>query len=733
MAKFASKKVSARTFSRAFDQMCNFVAVSKVGRPAETIKGLVQFCFIEQLTGRFDGSSSVADHIDTVFGIRISETQIQAVIDEMVGSGILLRPSGTNLVLASGARADLLGKIQDAKTLEEKVKVKWIEEVAEKFPDLPIDRMWGTLRVYLSSAFNRHGLQAAALLDPTIDTPEDYSKSLSALLAEALNGVFEEKDREKARLAMSDFMAEIGSNPDRARYVTQLADGAFNFYTLEVDPEVAKLLRAKLSPMLLFLDTNFLFGILGLHNNLQVEVSHELIRAVKAHKLPFELRYHEETAQEMGNTILHYGGNLRSQHWSSGISRAAAKSRYLSGIELKYHEQNAKASIDPEEFLRPYEHFDVLLKDQGIRVFRSREDRQQACTDLYADYKKYLDEKRREKPYKTVFHDATVLDAVRQQRSKATSSIEAGALLITCDYWFYQFDRESARQNRNLACVLLPNIFWQILRPFVPSGTNFEKSFAETFALPEFRVVGSGASKACSKMLSLIASYRDVPEETALKMLSNDVLLKRLLATKDDVEFKACVEEAFVQENAALIEERAALAIQLEQERKDKDEREQTHREQVEKDRRERADLENRLTQTKAEADDLRKTVAQKQDEIEIARLETKRVSDERSAKEKEAQDEEKERRRAERRAHVLSVVSAILSSAVLTIIFEWSIRSLPWTWLINHPNSIGLRVSFSTFIAALALGAFITKWRTYCWGGGAFAVFLVILQILAR
>jgi hypothetical protein len=733
MAQFASKKI-ARTFSRAFEQMVNFVAISKVGSPADTIRGLVQFCFVEPQGQQFESSASIAEYIDTLFGIRIPDVQVQSALDEMAASRVLLRPAGTNFVLAHGVRTDLLGRIGDARALEDRVKKKWLEDVVKNHPNLPIDRMWSTLRIYLSNAFKRHGIQAAALLDPTVETAEDYSKSLSVLLDEAMKGVFEGKDQEVARQAISDFMADIASNPERARYITQLADGAFNFYTLEVAPEVTKLLRSKLSSMILFLDTNFLFGILGLHNNLQVEVSHELLRAVKEYKLPFDLRYHEETADEIRATILHYGGNLGSQHWSSALSRAAITARSLSGIELKYHEQNARSSIDPKDFLRPYEHFDVLLKDRGIRVYNPREDRRQACIDLYQDYNKFLVDKHRDKPYKTVYHDATVLDTVRQLRSKAPSSLEAAALLITCDYWLFQFDRDSVRQNKHLACVLLPNVFWQILRPFVPSGTNFEKAFAETFALPEFRVVGSGASKACSKMLALFATYKEIPEETALRMLSNDVLLERLLATKDDEEFKACVEEAFVHQNVLLIEEKAAIARQLEAERKEREEdarRGKLLKAQIEQNRKETESLVKELALVKREASNLATAVGNKEAEIEQARANINKAEGEKAAKELEVQSEVGIRQKAERRAKIMEYVSAVSISILAVISFELSVRFLPIRWLAIHKNTLGLRFSIGSLLVAIIFGLCVPKRRNIFLVAGAIPIVVGIYKML--
>ena len=160
---------------------------------------------------------------------------------------------------------------------------------------MPTDTAWTALRAYLARAFRRHGIQAAALLDPTVDTPVEHEPNLSVILDEAIAETGKEDPRGEIRATVAGFMAEVGTDADRTQYIAQLADGAFNFYTLEVPADLAEKLREQLHELTLFLDTNFLFGILDLHYNSQVEISHQLLRAVAEHKLPFKLRFHAET------------------------------------------------------------------------------------------------------------------------------------------------------------------------------------------------------------------------------------------------------------------------------------------------------------------------------------------------------------------------------------------------------------------------------------------------------
>lgn len=164
---------------------------------------------------------------------------------------------------------------------------------------------------------------------------------------------------------------------------------------------------------------------------------------------------------------------------------------------------------------------------------------------MHEEYKEFLASRgRTDKAYGTINHDAAVLDAVRHQRTTSKSTLRAGALLVTCDYLLYRFDWESARKGGHLPSVVLPNVLWQILRPYIQDDAAFDRSFAETFALPEFRAVASGGSKACSKMLSILVAYDDVPEETALSLMSNGVLLDQLRTIESDKEFEERVEAA---------------------------------------------------------------------------------------------------------------------------------------------------------------------------------------------
>jgi len=77
-------------------------------------------------------------------------------------------------------------------------------------------------------------------LDPTIDIAPEYSESLSFLLNEVIKDHFPKEQFQIAKKVVSAFLSSVGNHSDRAAYIGQLADGAFNYFALTVAPDVSK-------------------------------------------------------------------------------------------------------------------------------------------------------------------------------------------------------------------------------------------------------------------------------------------------------------------------------------------------------------------------------------------------------------------------------------------------------------------------------------------------------------
>src|SRR5215469_7504637 len=354
MTQYTHDLFKPGNFSLAFQQMCNFAAIAKTRNADETLRQLILQCFVVFPQEKFRNAAQLTDAI-TIFGLRMPEYQVQISLDHLIVDGSLQQREDSILILPNKDQMQMRKRIDTAKALEERVKQTWLESTSRRFPSLSPDQLWKGLQSYLARTFRCHGLQAAALLDNSLDIAPAYSESLRSLLAESLKETFSPELRAPAKDAILSFFVDLENRPEQVEYIAQLEDGVFNYFSLMVDPEVASRFQKKLNQLTLFLDTNFLFDILDIHERTYyVEVSNELLDIINKHKFPFRLRYHQETHREMRATIDRLGAELRAQERTQMYNRTT---NYLpavnsSRIDSKNLRQNGATPLDADSFLK---------------------------------------------------------------------------------------------------------------------------------------------------------------------------------------------------------------------------------------------------------------------------------------------------------------------------------------------------------------------------------------------
>ncbi len=715
---------------RVLEQLCNTAAVLETGMPNEVLEQLLLLHLAIDRDNEPTSIDALRESLHKVYGVAALPDDLRQVVDRLQTRGQVVVNSGEDIVLSAETLAGVREECSAGQALEERVRDAWLEEIRARELNIPGDLLWAALEEFIQSAFARHGMQTAILIDPGFATDDAHEVSLSALQNRAISKHLPPEDHDLAAELIAEFFARVGESRDRVRYVGRLADTAHAFFVLHVSPDVAHTMRSGLSPITVFLDTNFLFAFLGLHSDPFLEVSNRLVDAVSKYKLPVKLRYHEETAAELKGTLDHYRRELIKRRWSQALSRAAVRTGAVSGVELEYHRRNAEVPTDVAVFFKPLEHFDVLLRDKGIEIYRGSAKGEDAADGIATEYERELAEADREKPAAAIEHDARVLATVRALRSEAASSLEAGALLVTCDYSLFRFDNREARRAGVPASVLLPNMLWQILRAYVPTTQEYDRAFADTFALPEFRTIQSRSGQAASKMLSYLATYGDLAEETATRLLSNEVVLRQLSVTEDEDEVAEIVDSELARLNEQLLEERAALANTIKDEARRRAELEEEKSRIAAEAEAERERMRRSIERANRQAQDAeqaRKNAAEAESE---ARSRTTEVETEAARTLREEREERlKLQREHERQAHL----SAFLVSLLVIVVHLILWLGLEWPKaLVTHDRALAMELLLLAALVALAVAIFEEKWRKYLLGSGvAFALIIAILQLL--
>jgi hypothetical protein len=472
-----------------------------------------------------------------------------------------------------------------------------------------------------------------------------------------------------------------------------MLDAAFTVYALAVDKATTDYLQSSLSPVAVFLDTNFIFGLLEIHSNPLLELCPQIVATLRDNHLPIRLYYHPETLRELRRTIDAIGSDLQARKWQQSMSRLAARSDGVSGLERRYHELNGKVPTDPGLFMSKYDDLPGLLAEFGAEPWveaTTSADAVYGKGEQVADYKEYLLTRKppREKPYEALNHDIVVLRTVEELRETRRSggTLDAGAVFLTADLTFSRYVRDRFRAKRESSPVILPNQFLQLVRPFIPSTEQFDRQFVEAFALPQFRAIGVDYSSTTSSVLQFLNTIREMSEQTAARVLANRLLMESLRGVeRNSARFEKLIENALVRDNATLLEEREAARNEAREtkalaEALDRDKKAALLRVAHEQDEHERdaSELRKVIDEHRAELELERRTNAQRIDQLE----------QERAARE----------RRIARLRLTLTIIAAIVG-----IVMIWYVPGMiGWQWLLRHPHKLGIMVIASLCWAAL-------------------------------
>jgi hypothetical protein len=684
-------------FHRAFNHLCHVLSLSRTGKPKAALDSMViAACVLAG--GKVNGPAGIAEALQVLFGLPVPAQDLSASVDRLRAAGQLLPArAGASLQVAPAAHAEVEERIAAGEKLEKDVREEWLAGLSATGIEVgeDSDALWRCLRRYMARVFQQHGVLSVELLAPNAAVDPSEVAALDAALESTLA---EEPcvDQDMGRTAIKMFFGS--STPARTRYLAQLLDNTFTFYAVSIHEAAAQYMQTTLPPLTLFFDTNFIFGLLDLHANSLGDVSKELISFIRENNFPFKLYFHQETLAEIERTISGIGRRLLDRSWPQEISRAAVSDKRILGalnsVEYRYHKLNAVQAVDPKDFLSKYKHVEDLLTDFGIKLYRepfnTRSTPVEELAELIAEYKAFVEERRPNdpKPYEALDHDIRVWLAVQTKRSPGRTPINGGALFVTLDFLFHGFDR---RYLRNYNCapgsVALPNQLLQVLRPFGRQSADFDTRFVETFGISEIRTAHSDYGVTTSKVLSLLASYSDVTEETAVRILADEVLFTDLMGLEADSDaFRERVDNALIRDNAQLLEEQEAMVRQRAAEADDH------ARQLAEKDEEMKA-LRAEMAEVLAQVDGDRRELEPLSPERHVE------LADDRVATAVAHEHDRAEK--AYRKARLATAALVAVVAAVLIGVLPWALH---WTWLEGHDRRVGL------YISAIALSV-IASW----------------------
>jgi hypothetical protein len=563
----------------AFRRICQVAAISESSRLEGTLDWLVQV-----LTYYYDGPwRSAEDWFDAIrdtFSLELGLHDISRSVARLSSDRQLILDSYRGEYrLSDSARTAVESRLEEATQLEGRVERHWLESVKELVTPDRSAKAWDILLEYAASVFRLHGAEAIDLLSQQFDEDPLLGGGNTKQLVDILKREdFEESEFAIFTQAASEFFAS--TDAETLEYIVQLADSTFNLMALTIDDETREELKSKLPALKIFVDTNVLFSLLGTHDTPLAAAAIDLFNVIRQNDLPFKLYCHAKTVDELTYTLEAKIHVLTSRSWSQNVSRTLASLPWhvsrLSGIEMRYHQLNAAQPTSPSIFAVRFASPLTLLGEFGIQVFREPDvsetaERMELRATIADQYKEYLQKnpRRRRASYERLDHDARLwMLAKHHQAPSRKGTLFSGSFFLSSDLQLWRFDRQVLRKEySSKPVVVLPDALLQALRPFVGTSSAFDNAaFAKLFSTAEFRGIDTEShSDTLQRVAAYIASFADLSEETARRILTDSMLLRRIGQADEASEaFQDPIRDAIVEYNEMLISQRDELLVERE-------------------------------------------------------------------------------------------------------------------------------------------------------------------------
>jgi hypothetical protein len=498
----------------------------------------------------------------------------------------------------------------------------------------------------------------------------------------------------------------------------------------------------------LFVDTNFLFSLMDIHENPSNEAAQELKELVAQLKTNPRVTFYMsiDTMREAQTVIEAAKFQLSGIPTSSHFARAAIHSG-LSGIGARFMKERLKrgANLTIEAWFGPYlNDFVTIARGKGVQLHNEKLDdytmRQDVIDDISSfisnEESRYPEDKRRS--YNNVRHDMVLWHFVKDRRpAYVESPLEADDWIITVDMRLINFDRYKQRvEKAKVPLCIHPASMVQLLQFWVPRSKDFEEAMLGSMRLPFlFQEFNAEAEQTTLKILRGLGKFHvgeEVSEETITQVVLNDSLRTKLSGeVVDDQDEAELIRDALVEEMKSQLaseKEKAREAEEKAQSKTSEAEMQVRAREQA---LNEKSELEKRIEKLEAVSNSDKEALRlaeSKADEhkraAELARQEKEQAK--KKADEKEMMAQEKDAQ-VLRTAKIASFITGILA----VILFEALVHLVPCFWLLNHPKQVGLEATMSFGLFFTILGVWVPQWRKTLWLAGGLGLLFVFLSIV--
>jgi hypothetical protein len=512
----------------------------------------------------FECRASFAD----LWGLEVEIDELRVVVDQLAAEGDVEKV-GRGFRLSSELMGSLEATARAWDEIESRSFREWelaVRQVSPGITEEDMETLRADLRQWLHLVIAHHGAEAALILYPEdgrarrffddvdlrgFNSLPDRGKELAALRAEALP------------------LFIRCPTPDQRRFLAGLLNTSFYMTVLTIDPGAGQLVRAQMQGHRIYLDTNFLYAVLGAAPADEVYSSRRLVQLTK--ELGFEFAVTPWTMAELRTSIARSRRDIEQQsrfvrpELASTMLRASGDK----GFNRLFWQIYRDNKTQPKDVFSRLEHFDQELASYGITEVNegcSAIERQDERIGLYASLVGAERWPFQKEPI-VLEHDAKCRLLVERLRGHGHIT------LSNARFWFLTYDTKLPRfalrvpdngdAPPELPFCMSPSAWVQIIRALTPRTDDFDRTVVDLLTSPFVGYRRAVDPAVLDEVVGRMDHFDDASPEMALAVLTDTARvteLEQAVSNEDDDAIEEAVRAAYSAKAQELQEAVAASA-----------------------------------------------------------------------------------------------------------------------------------------------------------------------------
>lgn len=527
------KETEIETHFEVFKKLAHFTAPSALGvenLPQSILDNLVEHALF--LQKKPISLESIAGIIKSQFKLNFEIDEIKLSLGRLTQKNVVVK-NNSQFSLEVKHKAELVKIVDEKKECEKKIIQKLVDNIKKQQTDInnsDLNIIKEDFNIFLTNFFLLSGAEAVQLI---YGNPGIIEKLINKIQKKNIFDLLPQRDENIRKIEQKEFCEFINLLSEEEKlYLQDLLDRSLQYFTITVDKNCESLLIDDFTNWSLFIDTNFIYNLLGLNHRFSVsrkKTTEKIIELGEKAKINFFVS--PVTLEEFSLSVSRAKRLLLDNKISEKLYKIAGS--FTENVILSaYSEAQEKYNISPKDFLAKTDNIKDVLESYNIKEKTDYSKSIKGTKEFYEIVKKLksLTNKEESIAEHDAFHYLLILKLREREGADKTFSTNK-SWFITNDSSLGPFDRE-IRKSEIPFCIR-PYQLRQILRPLFSRTDDFESVFIDFVSEPTSRAFPVISTDIAMKILSRITYFEkelklDDVSNVATKILTNQHFLNKI-------------------------------------------------------------------------------------------------------------------------------------------------------------------------------------------------------------